>query len=265
MPKLDDKVKVQVGLFVFIGCGLFLLMIFLIGGEKNLFQNDYHLKASFSNISGLRVGAPVELGGLKIGAVSEINFSDQLNDKKIIVRMSLKQEFQDRIRDDSIIELATQGLLGDKMLLISLGSQNSKVLNNGDFISVKETTSISKMMAKGEQTIIKTNELLTQLNDVMKEIREGNGLVHELIYDPQGGELIDNMNELALSLEGTATNFEKITGKINSGKGTIGALINDDSLYLDMKTLLGKANRNKLVKTAIRHTLSTKEEKLIKD
>ena len=72
------------------------------------------------------------------------------------------------------------------------------------------------------------------------------------------------VNDILAGLNDFSRDLSTISGKINSGKGTLGALVNDDSLYQDFRTLMGKANRNKLIRSVIRYTLETKEKEQLK-
>lgn len=263
MLKSNPKLNMMVGMFVGIGFALFLASIFLIGGEKNLFESTYTISAYFDDISGLRAGAPVQLAGIKIGSVKTVSLAENMDSKKVKVLMAIKKDYQDRIRLDSRAEIVTQGLLGDKMILISLGSSSAAVLEDNQSIEVESSAGMGELFKNGEDVLSHMNETLGKLNDILEEIKMGEGMIHSLIYDPAGKNIVSNLNGLSMNLNQSTYHFNEITRKINDGEGTIGALVNDASLYMDVKTLLGKANRNKIIKAAIRHTLNTREEALI--
>lgn len=119
---------------------------------------------------------------------------------------------------------------------------------------------MKQLSKKAEVALGGTQKVIDNLNDVLVEVKTGNGLVHKVIYDPNGGRILDNANRAVTHLDATARNFASISGKIDQGKGTIGKFVNDPGVYNDLKTLLGKANRNKLVKSVIRYTLATRDK-----
>lgn len=246
----------QVGLFVSLAIISFMVVVFLLGGEKKLFEDQYSLIAHFNTVSGLRTGSPVHLAGIHVGNVSQVRFLED-GSKKVAVVMKVSTKYQNRIREDSMASIETQGLLGDKMILLSIGNFEKRILQNGDLVLVQSSSDFGDLASKGQ-------ELIHNANSILLQVKNGPGLVHDLLYNKEGQELISNMNALSKGLQQTTKNLENITGKIDNGKGTVGALINDASLFNDMKTLLGKANRNKLVKAVVRYTLKTKDEKLLK-
>ncbi|EKD41598.1 MAG: hypothetical protein ACD_73C00632G0001 [uncultured bacterium] len=265
MKKNREIMQIQVGAFVAIGLALTMMVIFLLGSEKKLFERQYTLIAHFEDISGLRLGAPVQLAGINVGTVNQISFDDDLSAKKVKLRLLISHPFKDRIRSDSEATIVTQGLLGDKMILISVGSNKTGInpLEDGDELKTKNPTGFTQMMEEGHNLLGKADHGVDHVNDILKELKEGRGLIHELIYSPRGKELLGNAGDLTHNLENASARIDNILTKIDEGQGTLGALVNDASVFNDIKTLLGKANRNKLIKAVVRETLKTRDEKLL--
>ena len=93
---------------------------------------------------------------------------------------------------------------------------------------------------------------LATLEQILGEVEEGEGLLHRLIYEPVGDEQ-DPVTELARAAE----RLRVVLAKIDRGEGTLGLLVNDPSLYEDLRMLLGGAQRSFVVRSLIR--LSTEE------
>jgi phospholipid/cholesterol/gamma-HCH transport system substrate-binding protein len=110
--KLDTEMKA--GIFLLAGLILVLATILVMGGAKTVFEKNYRLYVVVPDAGGLAKGAYVRSGGLKIGRVDEIEFSE--NYQNIKVTMLINKDFQLRIREDSIVRQQTQGVLGDKFL-----------------------------------------------------------------------------------------------------------------------------------------------------
>lgn len=299
--------EVRVGLFVLMGLVVMMTVIFMLGSEGKLFEQHYTLYTRFKDISGLRVGAPVQLAGLKIGMVDEIHFSKDLFEKDITIKMALNEKFEERIRADSVATILTQGLLGDKFIFISVGSESKPMLEEGSFVKSEETTPIFALAEKAGKIMddisAATNSIRQMLESVegeketdlkrtlksvratMERVQQGPGLVHSLIYDPKGKEVVENLSN-ALKSIGTLTDdlgeegkedtrglianlrrasrdLSEILAGIRRGEGTIGMLIRDPELYNELRTLLGKANRSKLMKTVIRATLRENDRQIM--
>jgi phospholipid/cholesterol/gamma-HCH transport system substrate-binding protein len=91
---------------------------------------------------------------------------------------------------------------------------------------------------------------LASLEDILDEVAEGKGLLHSLIYEPTEQDLVVD----------ASSRLDSILAKIDSGEGTIGLLINDPTLYADLKRLVGGAQRNAVVRTLIRMSADEEEE-----
>ena len=195
----------------------------------------------------------------------QILFEDKIEKKKVKVKLKISKRYQDRIRADSTATIVTQGLLGDKMVFISVGSATADILKDGSLLMSESPSGFAEVMEKGDVLLKNVNDVALQVKDILNEVKTGEGMIHGLIYNPHGEELVNDLKLIAENLEEASRNVASVSGKINRGEGTLGALVNDATLFNDMKTLLGKANRNKLIRAVIRYTLQTKDEKLLKN
>jgi len=302
-----ERTQIKVGVFVFAVLVLAMYVIFMLGGEKQMFQRRYALNASFDDISGLRVGAPIQLAGLQVGYVDKIRFPKNLADKKIGIELKINKKYQARIRSDSTAKIETQGLLGDKFIFVTVGSEEQPVLNNGEVIQTVESTSIFDIAKKSSDIVndvkdaadsakkffegmytsrADVGETLHSLKNIMKQAETGSGFIHALLYDPKGKEIVSDMadgikslkdlvgstddenkktgqvSNILKNLKSASKDIKEIASRVNNGEGTIGGLLTDPSVYNDLRSLLGKANRNKLLKSVIRSTLAENDKKI---
>lgn len=304
-----DRLQLRVGLFVVLGLVSIVLAILLVGGQNVFFTRTFTVFADFSSVAGLRVGAPVYIAGINVGEVSEIRFSDKSQLPKVRVALKIAETYHARIQTDAIASIQGQGLLGDKLISIAMGSPEKPVIREGGVLLAEDQLGMAEFLEKGTHLLNGLNEtvkrvntalgddqkpgaihdlsaILKSLRDITGEIQKGKGLAHAMIYDKSGGELLSNLNglsqtlkniaeelerghaaknltEVSADLKEMADNFRKIAARIEAGEGSVGGLINDPTVYYDLKTLLGKANRNKLLKAVIRSTLQKKDEQLI--
>jgi len=126
--------QVRVGIFVFAALGMLAGAIFVLGSRTQYFRPQYTLRAVFSNVGGLLEGAGVYLAGVQVGRVGELRFFEDVAAQKVLVVLKIARNAQNRIRQDSVASIATAGLLGDKYIDITLGSENEPVLEDGMFI-----------------------------------------------------------------------------------------------------------------------------------
>lgn len=259
--------ELKVGVFVVVILVLFGAGIFTIGSHQKYFQRQYTLWASFSNISGLIVGAPVRLAGLTVGRVNEIRFPEDTAAKTITVELKIKKGVQKRIREDSIASIQTMGLLGDKYVEISLGSPQHGVLQDEARITSVDPIDLMEYATKLEETINAVNTILIDVKAISGQIRGGKGLLHAILYDPAGGELVNNLavasgsaDDLMKDLASTVKSINAIVKKVERGEGSLGGIINDPTVYEDLKVILGGAKRSKTIKGLIRYTIKKKKK-----
>src|SRR5580658_1730741 len=123
----------RLGLFIVAALAVLFVGVFLIGSRESLFQSTYLVKAEFQNVAGLADGADVRVGGLHEGTVKYIRLPKQPNGK-ITVAMDLDKGTRDVVKKDSIAAIKTEGLIGDRYIEISFGSEDAPKLKNGDTI-----------------------------------------------------------------------------------------------------------------------------------
>jgi len=289
--------KIRVGIFVSIGLLLSMLVIFLLGNGVTLFERQYYLYGRFPDISGLRLDAAVFLAGIQVRKVDEFIFPRNLEEREVIVKFQIKRRFHERIREDSLVSITTQGLLGDKAIFISMGTPAAAVMNDGETLKVKPGLSFEALSDRSTELLDNMNRLAKNIDGLVSDIKKGEGLVGKLIYDPESKKILTDLTQVTHSAQGiireiqsgrgtmhaliydpvrkdigqslsqtaenlqsASKNFNSVTARIERGEGSVGGLINDPTVYYDLMTLLGKANRNKLLRTVIRATLATNEK-----
>ena len=153
MQEREQSMRVRVGIFVLGLLTLFMVFVLTIGSRSRIFERRYTLHAFFGNIGGLNVGAPVRLAGVSIGSVKFITFGKDLASKKIKVTISLDAGLQDRIREDSIASIETIGLVGDKVLELTVGSPDKQALPPGAIVASIDPPDYAKLLQKGDQIV----------------------------------------------------------------------------------------------------------------
>src|SRR5437879_5650053 len=183
----------RLGVFIVIALLIFAAGVFWIGNKQFLFHSTYRLNAEFQNVAGLNGGAEVRVGGIHEGTVRQIQLPLRPNEK-VRVLMDMAGPTRSVIKNDSVATIRSEGLVGDKFVEISFGTEQAPKVKNGDTIQGAPPLQISDLLNK-------TSEVL----------------------DTSKGA-IDNVNQ-------TASNLNSITTKINQGQGSIGGLINDKRIY----------------------------------
>ncbi len=183
----------RLGLFIVTALLIFAAGIFWIGHQRLLFSSTYRLNADFQNVAGLNDGAGVRVAGIHEGTVSRIDLPKHPNEKVRVV-MDLQKGTREVIKKDSVAAIRSEGLVGDKYVEIAFGSEQAAKVKDDDIIE---------------------SEPPLQMSDLVKK-------ADSILNSAQG--VMDSVND-------TADNLRSISGKINQGRGTMGALINDREVY----------------------------------
>jgi phospholipid/cholesterol/gamma-HCH transport system substrate-binding protein len=349
MPKSRKRQNVRVGAFVALALSVFALAVFVIGQERSMFVSKTMVYTSFPNINGLVVGAPVRLAGLDVGRVKRLSFDPSLANADARVELTIDDRYMERVRKDSFAYIDSKGLLGDKLVNVTVGTASAPRLNDGDYLQPRSGLSFESLAGELEGTaraITKTadtaSDAMTQiatpelsenlrrvtgsLASLLEQIEHGDGLAHDLLYDQsfaartrgaieaatntaqrvdaivarvqrgpgslhslvyddavgrtlgtfeRAGEGIalttEQLNhgdglaatllrdpegrELVHDLADFSARINRIAAHVERGRGTLGGLVVDPSVYEDMKTVLGNIERNTVLKSLIRMTI----------
>jgi len=200
--KSNTSQKIKTGIFVIAGLGIFLMIIFFIGNQKNLFRSTIQLHINYKTVSGLQEGNFVRFAGINVGSVDVI---DIINDTTVRVDISVQKRMKKFLKVDSRASIATDGLMGDKLVQIAPGSVKAPLISeNGELVAVNPFD-MDKIMAKVEKVGIRVESI------------------------------VSNIDTLSGNLSG-------IFGKVNNGKGSLGKLINNDKMSNDLEKTISSAN-----------------------
>lgn len=357
----------KVGIFVVVGLGILALGIFLIGENRKFWQRKVSYTAVYSNVAGLQPGSPVAMGGVNVGTVSRVKYSEDPRDPHIYVTIEVVKSQAERIRKPvydetgkkverkgTVASIVNKGLLGDKMIDLSLPDPGTPLLDPPGPLATEEPLDLSTYVAKVDDIVARANAVLANLQEAtgafsdpkfaqdlkgtvasvhditdgiahkdglahriifdkntadqtdqilantqndtaqlqgvladlhdvtthirtgpgiahavvydgemsanasgslaevhqdLEQIRKGNGLVHALVYgDTDSQHLMTNVNAMSDDLRA-------IVSGVRAGKGTLGALLVDPSVYDDLKALLGNTERNSILRALVRYSI----------
>jgi len=351
----------KVGAFVLAGMLAISGVVFMIGEERQLFKKKVVYETAFTDVVGLGAGSPVRMGGVDIGRVTKVGYSGESADRKIHVKFSVLSDQWQRIKQDSVATIEGKGLLGDKMLVISIGTADKSSMQPGSSIGSREAEDMGAMIAKFAGLPAKADKVMQNLerltgtladerlnedlkgmasslnavlgsverkegyvgkvlsdpreaerlsqvvsnlervtgqldgtvqgvNQVIARIRTGPGLLHEVVYGEDSSKAVAQFGgaaeELRLTLKGVregngvaksliygddssqavmqnlnamSGDLRQIVADVRAGKGTLGALMVDPSVYEDLKVLLGNVERNKALRALVRYSIRRDE------
>lgn len=257
------KHEVKVGIFTLFGVVLFCISIILLGGDKMFFTRMYQLKVRLPQVQGLARGSVVSLSGLQIGNVDEIGFTS--GSSEVELTLSVEESVRARITEGSMASVKTQGALGDKYIYIQPGPADAKPLTDGAFIETDKSPDFLDMISsKG-----------AEMGEVVEVIKEARLLLQSLNHENRVGRLMNNLVDATGEMKSVMSEAREtfrlmkteaiqpmanVMKKVDSGQGTLGALINDPSLHNRLQSFLGESPRNRFLKPLIRDSIQTHEQ-----
>lgn len=212
MENQSQKFKSRLGLFVTGGIVIFILAIFIIGKQKNLFDPVYKLTTTFYNVSGLQVGNNVRFSGINVGTVDNISI---INDSTVRVDLLIKKDVRKFIKKDSEVAIGSEGLIGDRLIIITQGSTDSPLAGDGHELASLEPVEMDAIMESLQVTAGFAEIIAQQLAEIMVNVNSGNGTLGRLINDSTIAQNLDKtIINLKNSSKGLDENMEAVKSNI---------------------------------------------------
>jgi phospholipid/cholesterol/gamma-HCH transport system substrate-binding protein len=190
-----QKFKFRLGLFVAGGLILFVLAIFIIGRQKNLFNPVFKISSNFYNVSGLQVGNNVRFSGINVGTVENIKI---VNDSTVRVDMYIKQEVWRFIKSDCSVSIGSDGIIGDKLVNILQGNERAPLVKDGQILKSSEPVETDAIVKSLKVTAGNAEVITEQLAEIMTKINSGHGTIGRLIQDKS---IADNLSKTITNLK----------------------------------------------------------------
>jgi len=255
--------KVRLGIFISLGILIFILAIYFIGEKQQLFRSTFRLSGIFKDVAGLQVGNNVRLSGINVGTIDNITI---ISDTSVRVIILVDENTRKFIKKDAVASIGSEGLMGNKVLVISPGTGGKKTIENDDVIATSQPTDIDEILVSLKTTIDNTASITGDLAKISTNIESGQGTIGRLMMDKtwrqdiqstiinlkegsvgfktfmeQTNELDNILVRLNKTIDNTANityDLSEITSKIQSGEGMIGKLLMDQSMGQNLDSTL---------------------------
>src|SRR5215813_12700923 len=207
---MKNTLETRLGIFVILAVIAAFLILETVGGIDR-FKRGYHVNALFHNVQELKVGDRVKMAGVEIGRVQNISLT---NDR---VRVTMKLHSNADVKTDSTASVKFTGLLSQNFVSVDFGSPGAPVAQEGFYLNTTEQPDLSAMMQK-------LDNVATGVENLTKSFT-GDKIDNLL------GPFTDFLNANKVPLTATIANLQSVSSQISQGKGTIGKLVVDESLY----------------------------------
>lgn len=240
----ENKRSVIVGIFVFVGIAILVAGVLTLGGQQKKFVKAIQLKAVFDDIGGLQTGNNIWFSGVKIGTVRKINF---YGDAQVEIEMNVEEEVVEFIRKDSKATISSDGLIGNKIIVIYGGTTLAPPVVDGDRLESVMPLDTDQMM----ETLQVNNENLVQITGNLKnltsKLAEGEGMVGAALTDSLLAEnfraIVNNLNQASINSNRMINELKSFTAKLNQKGNLFNELVTDTTMVSDMKETLEGLNK----------------------
>jgi len=239
--------NIKLGIFVLAGIFFLILLLYMIGRNRNLFGDNYVLKARFENVQGLVSGNNVRFAGIQAGTVKKIRI---LSDTVIEVTMIIDTKMKKVIRKNAVVSIGTDGLVGNKVVNIIPAGVPGVLAADGDLLASKKSVDTEGMI----QTLHKTNNDVAVIAEGLKTTVQRLNSSQALWTLLNDNTLPQNLHRSLISVrqatsraDNMMTELQEIVAGIKNGKGSAGALLVDSSFAINLNEAV------RTVKTAGHH------------
>ncbi len=199
------KYETIVGIFVVASLVALLIMVVIVARQEGLFQEYVEYRAIFKSVSGLKPGSEVLLAGVAVGNVLNTSINPEGN---IVVTFQVQKKYSDRIRKNSTATIGFVGLLGEKSLDLTPGSLTQPPIPPEGIVASVEPLNLTELAAKAAPSLEDLQKVLNNLVTITEGMSKP---------ESEFGQIV--------------TSIKEIVTKINQGKGSLGMLVNNPSLY----------------------------------
>lgn len=259
----ENRRAIIVGIFLAIGIVIFVVGIFTLGGQQKSFAKSIQISSVFDDVSGLKDGNDIWFSGVKVGTIRSVKF---IGIEQVNVTMKIDEKLKNFIHTDATAKIGSDGLIGNRIVIIEGGSNSAPVISNGVVLQAEKATSTDEML----KTLQKNNENLVAITGNFKILSEqlvaGKGMLGAMLKDSTMAASIraslHNLQAATSSAAVTLNQLNQFTAKLNTKGGLADELLTDTITFNRIKTSAAKfqqaaTNANELVQN-----LNTASKKL---
>lgn len=207
---MKNSLETRLGMFVALIILAAFFIMFIIGGFEK-FRHGIRVEALFKSAQELKLGDRVKMAGVEIGKVESISLVT--NRVKVVMRLNEGAP----VKTDTIARIQFAGLMGQNFVSLEFGSENAPLAQEGTQLATVEQPDLSAIMQK-------LDNVATGVENLTKSFT---GDKIDSLFGPLIGFVQDNREPLTA----TIANLRSTSAQIAEGKGTVGKLIFEDTLY----------------------------------
>ncbi len=256
------------GLFIAVGVLIIVVSVFVIGGRQGIFTKSTPVLARFNSVEGLKKGAAVRLLGIDVGTVSDIRIWNNV----ALVDLKLFTDTKRFIKTDSKAMLETEGLVGNKFVVLTPGTTESPSVQAYDTLNSIEEPNLSQIIAETRATIASVKNMVDQFSGILADVREGHGTLGKLVTDESVyyalrhatyeadsslKKVSQKFSDMSDVIAGLSISFNKVVDKADSVLSNVNlAVKNFDTTAANVKLVVSQLDTGRGLVSSLIHDRS---------
>ena len=244
MSEVKTGKRLAVGIFISLGLAILLVAVFTIGSQHKTFNRSIHLHIIFDNVQGLQPGNNIWLSGMKVGTVKAVDF---YHNSQVAVTLDVESKAQPHIRKDATARISTDGLVGNKIVIIDGGTESAPVVSNNDSLQSEHIAGAQELMSTLQASNSNLLEITGNLKTISRRLTEGQGTLGRLINDPDIADRlrssIDHLRNATAGSEKMIGNLEVFSDRLRQPDGLANRLITDTTVFNRIKGAVARLDQ----------------------
>ncbi len=240
----SNRRSIVVGIFILIGLAFFITGVLAIGSLNKSFIRKVEITTVFDDVGGLQQGNNIWFSGVKIGTVKEMSF---FGESQVLVVMNIDQKAQPFIHNNAKAKISSDGLIGNKIIVIYGGSADKPAIKEGDRLGVDKAYTTEDMFNTLQENNVNILAITTDFKEIGKKIMSGEGTLGKLLVDKT---LYNNLEATTKTLSEAAENAKQVsaeiksyTTKLNEGDGLANELVTDTMVFSKIRQSVTQLNQ----------------------
>ena len=200
--------SVVVGLFVLIGLAILVAGVLLIGNLNKTLQHRIKIVTYFDDVNGLQKGNFIWFSGVRIGTVKSLRLSTASG---VEIVMDIDEKVKEYIHKDSKVKLGSDGLIGNRILIIFGGNAKTGNVEEGDTLRFERTLSTDDLVGTLQSNNENLKAITSDFKIISRKLADGEGTIGKLLNDDS---FYDNLNSVALSLKASSVKAQQLMNSL---------------------------------------------------
>jgi len=208
MKAVQNRRMIIVGIFIFFGIAILMAGVLVLGGQRKTFEKTIVLSAVFNDVGGLQKGNNVWFSGVKLGTVKKLKLQPN---SQVEVEMRLEKQVENYIHKDAKAKIASDGLIGNRIIVIYGGNKAMPTVKSGDRLQTDVPFNSADMMNTLQESNKNLSAITTDFKVVSKRLAEGEGTVGKLLTDDA---MARQLAATAATLQLASSNIQQLTANL---------------------------------------------------